>query len=254
MQRYFISPEDLSQDRAVLSGDDAHHLRRVMRAEIGAEVILCDGTGKEYAAKVREFHKDQVLLEIVEERKSFGEPRVNVWIAQSLPKADKLETVIQKGTEVGVAQFLPFVSSRTIVQYDKKKEQKRLQRWRKIAKEAAEQARRGKVPEVRETVNWKQLLAYSKEAAVTIFCYEKEASRQLRDVLRSVKRPLSGSILIVIGPEGGFTEAEAAEAEEAGWLAAGLGRRILRTETAGLVAASCIMYEFGEMGEEQENI
>lgn len=248
MQRYFINPEDIRNNCAWLRGDDAHHLTRVMRAEPGTEVIVCDGSGREYVAKALAFQKDEVQLEIVEERESFGEPRIIVWIAQSLPKGDKLETVIQKGTEIGVSAFLPFVSARTIVQYDAKKEQKRLQRWRKIAKEAAEQAHRGRVPEVRGTVSWQQLVTHSKEAAVTIFCYEQASARQLKDVLQSVPRPLEGPILLVIGPEGGFTDGEAAEAEAAGWLTAGLGRRILRTETAGLAAASCTMYEFGEMG------
>jgi len=176
-----------------------------------------------------------------------GEPSTSVWIAQSLPKGDKFETVIQKGTEIGVTAFIPFVSARTIVQYDAKKETKRLARWRKIAKEAAEQAHRGKVPDVREAIGWKELLKLAGEAALTVFCYEKEDGTQLKDVLRSAPRPVDGPILVVIGPEGGFTESEAEEAENAGCKLTGLGRRILRTETAGMVAASCILYEYGEM-------
>ncbi len=247
MQRYFIPPDDMLENKAVVSGDDAHHLIRVMRAAPGDQVILSDGAGRECLAEVVELNKDSALLRIVEERASESEPRASVWIAQSLPKGDKLETVIQKGTEIGAIRFVPFVSARTVVQYDARKEAKRLERWRKIAKEAAEQAHRGRVPEVNEPLSWRGLLALAKEADTALLCYEKEGGRQLRDEL-SGRDFTRGPVLVVIGPEGGFTDAEAAEAEAAGIVPVGLGRRILRTETAGLTALSCIMYETGEMG------
>lgn len=249
MQRYFVMPDQMSEDKAVLRGGDAHHLVRVMRAAPGDTVIVSNGADRECLASVEELMKDEVLLKLLEDRPMAGEPKIPLWIAQSLPKGDKLETVIQKGTEVGVSAFLPFVSARTIVQYDAKKETKRLERWRKIAKEAAEQAHRGKVPEVRETASWKQLLSAAGEAELVLFCYEKEHGRQLKDVLTSANvAALSGPVLIVVGPEGGFTPEEAEEAEQCGFHLTGLGRRILRTETAGLVAASCILYEIGELG------
>lgn len=247
MQRYFIYPEDMLEDEAFLRGDDAHHLTRVMRASPGDKVIVSNGVDRESAAEVIELAKDAVRLRLLEDRPMSGEPRTEVWIAQSLPKGDKLETVIQKGTEIGVTAFVPFVSSRTIVQYDEKKESKRLARWRKIAKEAAEQAHRGKVPEVREAIGWKALMKLAQAAPLAIFCYEKENGQQLKDVLQAAPHPADGPILVVIGPEGGFTEEEAEEAERCGCKLSGLGNRILRTETAGLVAASCIMYEYGEL-------
>jgi 16S rRNA (uracil1498-N3)-methyltransferase len=247
MQRYFITPDNMLEDKAIVRGDDAHHLMRVMRAAPGDQVIVSNGADRECLAEVVELYKENVLLKIVEERPMAGEPRTQVWIAQSLPKGDKLETVIQKGTEIGASAFLPFVSSRTIVQYDAKKEAKRMERWRKIAKEAAEQAHRSKVPDVRETVSWKELLRISEEAALTVFCYEKEHALQLRTVLQESNIG-TGPVLIVVGPEGGFTEEEASEAERHGCRPVGLGSRILRTETAGLVAASCVFYETGELG------
>lgn len=249
MQRYFVMPEQLDADRAILTGDDARHLIRVMRTAPGDKVIVCDGAGRECVAEVTELEQDRVRLRIVEERAPLGEPALDVWIAQSLPKADKLETVIQKGTEIGATAFLPFVSERTVVQYDAKKEAKRLDRWRKIAKEAAEQAHRGKVPDVREPMTWSQLLTAAEQAGLALICYEKENTSLLRDALRDAA-PLvgRGPILVMIGPEGGFTEGEAEEAQRRGCLPVGLGRRILRTETAGLVAAACILYESGEMG------
>ncbi|MCI3919680.1 16S rRNA (uracil(1498)-N(3))-methyltransferase [Paenibacillus sp. TRM 82003] len=247
MQRYFVTPDNMLEDKAIVRGDDAHHLMRVMRAAPWDKVIVSNGVDRECLAEVVELYKENVTLRLVEERPMAGEPSVELWVAQSLPKGDKLELVIQKGTEVGVSAFVPFASARTIVQYDAKKEAKRLERWRKIAKEAAEQAHRSKVPDVRETLSWKQLLALKEKAALAMFCYEKENGRQLKDALQGADLR-SGPILIVIGPEGGFTEEEAAEAERHGFAPIGLGRRILRTETAGLVAASCILYEAGEMG------
>lgn len=247
MQRYFVAPEHMQEDKAILRGDDAFHLMRVMRAAPGDQAIVSNGVDRECLAEVVELEKESVLLRLVEERPMTGEPSVELWIAQSLPKGDKLELVIQKGTEVGVSAFLPFVSARTIVQYDAKKEAKRRERWRKIAKEAAEQAHRSKVPDVRGTMSWKELLALKEKAGLAMFCYEKEDGRQLKDLLQGADLR-SGPVLIVIGPEGGFTEEEAVEAEARGFAPVGLGRRILRTETAGLVAASCILYEAGEMG------
>jgi len=251
MQRYFISPEQMSEREATLRGDDAHHLMRVMRAAPGDNVVVSNGVDRECVAEVIELQKDAVRLSLVEERPMAGEPRAAVWIAQSLPKGDKLETVIQKGTEIGATAFLPFLSARTIVQYDAKKEAKRLERWRKIAKEAAEQAHRSKVPDVREPMQWKQLMALVREASFALFCYEKEHARTLKEALRQAKEAANGGpVLVIVGPEGGFTAEEAAEAEASGATPIGLGPRILRTETAGLVAASCILYELGEMGGE----
>ena len=249
MQRYFVTPEDMFEDKAIVRAHDAHHLMRVMRAEAGDQAIVSNGANRECLAEVIELNKDHVLLRLVEERPMAGEPRIDVWIAQSLPKGDKLETVIQKGTEIGASAFLPFVSARTIVQYDAKKEAKRLDRWRKIAKEAAEQAHRSKVPEVRDALKWSELLAVCEQAQLALFCYEKEDGRGLKDVLRSARLVEGGGpVLVIVGPEGGFTAEEAEEAERRGCACVGLGRRILRTETAGLVAASCIFYETGEMG------
>lgn len=249
MQRYFVPPEQIRGEYAELIGDDAHHLMRVMRAEPGDKVIVCDGTGRECVAEVVSLEKERAALKVLDDRVSANEPAVQIWIAQSLPKGDKFETVIQKGTEIGAAAFLPFVSARTVVHYDAKKEAKRLERWRKIAKEAAEQAHRGRVPNVAEPLGWSGLLDAAERAKLALFCYEKESGMLLRDALRA-SGPLGQGdvVLIVVGPEGGFTEAEAEEARRRGLAPVGLGRRILRTETAALVAAACVLYETGEMG------
>lgn len=252
MQRYFLAAEQFQDGTVTITGDDAHHLIRVMRAEPGDEIICSNGADREVLAKVGQIEKASVIADIIQELPMDHEASVEVWIAQSLPKGDKLETVIQKCTELGAAKFLPFVSERTVVQYDAKKEAKRLERWQKIAKEAAEQAHRNRVPQVENPLTWKQLVEQTKNCNLALFCYEKESGLRLRQLLaqasssRSEGRSLR--IMVIVGPEGGFTEKEWEEAVDAGCSSISLGKRILRTETAAMAALTCILYEFNEMG------
>jgi 16S rRNA (uracil1498-N3)-methyltransferase len=254
MQRYFLPPElfQPSTKLVAIEGDDAHHLQRVMRAEIGDQVICSNGVDREALVRITELGKGCVTAEVVEELPMNAEAAVEVWVAQSLPKGDKMETVIQKGTEIGAARFLPFLSERTVVQYDAKKEAKRTERWQKIAKEAAEQAHRNRVPQVTSVLTWKQLLGQAKEADAAWICYEKEAGQQLKPAIQEAaaagKLGQGKRVLIAVGPEGGFTEQEIKQAEEAGFRSVSLGARILRTETAAMVGLTCLFYETGEMG------
>ncbi|WP_281888281.1 16S rRNA (uracil(1498)-N(3))-methyltransferase [Paenibacillus sp. YYML68] len=289
MQRYFIQPEQFGADTVTITGDDAHHLIRVMRAKEGDRVIVSDGMSREARVVVRSLEGGQAVADIEELLALENEPAVDVWIAQSLPKGDKLELVIQKGTEIGASRFIPFTSERTVVQWDAKKEGKRLERLQKIAKEAAEQAHRNRVPEVSGVLSWKQLLQLVPDVDAAWFCYEKQNTQQLRSLIREAvassgqpqaaetslageavavtdsERPVDADaqaggeaassaasrrlrLLLIVGPEGGFTEKEAEAAEAAGCRAVSLGRRILRTETAAMVGLTCILYESGEMG------
>ncbi|MDI4646637.1 RsmE family RNA methyltransferase [Cohnella hashimotonis] len=259
MQRYFIDPGQIDGDAVVLQGEDARHLSAVMRARTGEQFIACDGSGRECLAEIVNIEGGRVEGRVVRTGASESEMAWRVTVAQSLPKGDKLETVIQKGTEAGAAAFLPFVSKRTVVQYDARKEAKRLDRWRKIAKEAAEQAHRGIVPEVGEVATWKELLAGFGRFDRVLLCYEEEGRKgaglkpELEAFASRLPEGAEGSfrpsLLVVVGPEGGFDEDEARQAEAAGAVSVGLGRRILRTETAALVALAAIGYESGEMGE-----
>ncbi|RTE08493.1 16S rRNA (uracil(1498)-N(3))-methyltransferase [Paenibacillus whitsoniae] len=254
MQRYFLPPEQFSANglTVLIEGDDAHHLMRVMRAEEGDEVICSNGQDREVLVRLTELDKGRVTGTVVQELPMNAEAAVQVWIAQSLPKGDKMELIIQKGTEIGAARFLPFLSERTIVQYDAKKEAKRTERWQKIAKEAAEQAHRNRVPQIESVYTWKQLLQRAKEADVAWICYEKEDGQQLRPAIQAAvdagRLAPGKSVLIAVGPEGGFTEQEIQQAEDAGFRSVSLGARILRTETAAMVGLTCLLYETGEMG------
>ncbi|HEY8529462.1 MAG TPA: 16S rRNA (uracil(1498)-N(3))-methyltransferase [Paenibacillaceae bacterium] len=256
MQRYFVSPERMSDRAVTLTGEDARHFARVLRGKPGDRFIACDGTGRDALAEATRVGPDAVEADVVRFLAESNEPPWAVTVAQSLPKGDKMEVVIQKGTETGAAAFWPFVSRRTVVEYDGAKEARRLVRWRKIAKEAAEQAHRSAVPEVAPVMEWKELLARFPFFDLVLFCYEEEGRRGLRTVLAEHRERLAGGerpgvrprLLLVIGPEGGFTAEEAEEAARAGAVWTGLGPRTLRTETAAPAALACLAYESGEMG------
>lgn len=252
MQRYFVSPDQFKESTVDISGEDARHISRVMRGKNGDKLIVSDGISREALVEITAIDSGVVTAAVLEHLEMTHEPAVKVTVAQSLPKGDKMETVIQKCTEIGAISFVPFISERTIVQYDAKKESKRLERWNKIAKEAAEQSHRNTVPEVTQPLTWKQLLPTFKNYDAVYFCYEKEEGLQLRDALRPFMQDLptdhAPGVLLLVGPEGGFSEEECRQAEEAGAASTGLGRRILRCETAGMVALACILYESGEMG------
>ncbi|WP_123039797.1 16S rRNA (uracil(1498)-N(3))-methyltransferase [Cohnella candidum] len=257
MQRYFVAPAQMSVDSVTLTGDDARHLGSVMRAKPGDEFIACDGAGRDALARIKSIDKDAILADIIQELPVTAEMAWRVSVAQSLPKGDKLETVIQKGTEAGAFAFLPFLSRRTVVQYDERKEAKRLDRWRKIAKEAAEQSHRSRVPDIEPVSSWKNLVRRFAEYDLVLLCYEEEgrAGAGLRQTLadfRGRAKADAPAVLLLVGPEGGFAPEEAEETSAAGAIPVGLGKRILRTETAALYALACIAYESGELGGETD--
>jgi len=252
MQRYFIASNQFGEHKVTITGDDAHHLIRVMRAEIGDECICSNGISKEALVKISAIDKGIVEAEITQHLSMTAEPAVQVWIAQSLPKADKMELVIQKCTEIGAIGFIPFISERTVVQYDAKKEAKRAERWNKIAKEAAEQAHRNRIPAIESVRSWKQLLASLQEFDAVWICYEQEGDLGYRSLVRTALANQATKVLLIVGPEGGFTADEVQAVTAAGGKSVSLGQRILRTETAAMVGLTCILYESGEMGDSHE--
>lgn len=244
MQRYFISLDQKSTDSIKIIGEDVHHIKNVLRATIGDTLIACDGQGIDYYIKIKSIHRNEIECGILERHLSIAEPITKVTIAQSLPKKEKFEWILQKGTEIGAVRFLPFISERTVVKVDKKKMDHKVTRWKRIVKEAAEQAHRGKVPQVDAPRSWLELLDEIQRTDVAYIAYEK-GGEALGTQLASTS---SRDILLVIGPEGGFTENEIAEAQERGAVAISLGSRILRTETAPLVALSCILFQKNDLG------
>jgi 16S rRNA (uracil1498-N3)-methyltransferase len=256
MQRYFVAAEQFGDSEIRIIGEDAHHAVRVMRTKPGDKFIVSDGQSRTAIVAVREATPMLITATIIEMLSSDSEPKWAITIAQSLPKGDKMELVIQKGTEIGAYAFMPFQSERMIVQYDGKKEAKRIERWSKIAKEAAEQAHRNRIPDIESLHSWKELIQSFGSYDLVLFCFEREGhaahGRGIRSAvsewISSADTVSAPSVLLIVGSEGGFTDREANEAEAAGAVLVGLGRRILRTETAGIVGLTCLLYESGEMG------
>lgn len=246
MQRYFVNSEQFGEHDVEITGDDARHLQQVMRVKQGQKVICSDGESREALVKVHMIEQGRVIAKIVEHLSMDNEPQAQVWIAQSLPKSDKIETVIQRCTEIGAVRFMPFTSERTIVQYNAQKTMRRMERWRKIAKEAAEQAHRNRIPTIDEPMRWQQVLDMVGQVQLALICYEQETAATFRTLLTQ-HLPLE-KILIIVGPEGGFTADEIEAAKQAGCHSVSLGKRILRTETAAMVALASILYENGEIG------
>lgn len=250
MQRYFVPPQQMDENNCFIEGQDVHHITRVMRFQAGDELICCNGVGRSVQAKIKEITKDRVDCDILCELDQDRELSIFVTIAQGLPKGDKLEWVIQKGTELGASRFIPFSSSRTIVKYDAKKEHKKVERWEKIIKEAAEQAHRSVLPQILSVSSWKELLKV--EADCKLVAYEDASLQALNtsstfaQALRQLKQ--GDHLLVVIGPEGGLEDVEVAQLQEDGFLSISLGKRILRTETASQYVLSAVSFYFEQMG------
>jgi len=250
MQRYFLSKEHFNGDYVMIDGEEAKHISRVMRMGVGDLIICCDNEGECYLCKISEVLSDSVKAEVVERMDQNVELPIEVTIAHGLPKGDKLELVIQKGTELGATLFLPFQAERSIVKWDGKKEKKKIERWNKISKEASEQSHRQYVPRVETVQTFKQLIQRFHLYSFVLLAYEEEAKNdeksRFHHTLSQMKK--GDSLLLVVGPEGGFSDREVEVMVEAGAISCALGPRILRSETAPLYGLAAISYHFELLG------
>ena len=237
MARFFVEPEVLRQDVIQLGGENAQHMK-VLRLKNGEEVLLCDGRGREALCVLTENG-----LAVKERRESASEAAVRVSVYLSFPKADKLEHVIQKATELGAAEIVTFPSARCVSRPDEKSLQKKLERWQKIAQSAAEQSGRGIIPDILVLPSFGEALKRGAQADKALLFYENEQATTLKMALSSGSYQ---TVSLLTGPEGGLEEAEVHEAREAGFQICTLGKRILRCETAPLCALSAVMYDAGE--------
>ena len=240
MVRFFVSAEDLGQEEVSLTGENAKHAQ-VLRLKPGETVLLCDGEGHESVCEV--VSNDRWLLRAQQRRDSQSEAAVKVSVYMALPKADKLEHVIQKATELGAYEIVTFPSGRCVSRPDEKSLKKKLERWQKIASSASEQSGRGRIPQVLVLNSFSAALSRAARADMALMFYEHEEALTLKMALSS--RAYS-TVSLLTGPEGGLEEAEVAQAREAGLQVCTLGKRILRCETAPLCALSAIMYDAGE--------
>ena len=242
MTRFFVTPEEMQPDFFVLTGENAQHAK-VLRLKNGEEVLVCDGEGRECLCTISDVSPGQISLVVNKRQESETEAAVQVSIYMAFPKADKLEHVIQKATELGAYEIVAFPSSRCVSRPDEKSLKKKLERWQKIAASAAEQSGRGRIPQVLTLGSYKEALERAAKADKAILFYENERATTLKMALQSGDYK---SVSLLTGPEGGLEEKEVSQASAAGLDVCTLGKRILRCETAPLCALSAVMYASGE--------
>ena len=244
MQRFFVEPHQIDEEahQIHITGTDVNHIANVLRMKQGEELWISDGGKCEYRCTIEAFEPDEVLLHIIYSQEPDYELPSRIYLFQGLPKADKMELIIQKAVELGAYSVVPVSTRRCVVKLDNKKAEKKVSRWQQIAESAAKQSKRMLVPEVHSVMTFKEALAYAKELDVLLIPYElAKGMQETKEILAAIEP--GQSIGIFIGPEGGFEEKEVEAAIEGGAKAITLGRRILRTETAGLAILSALMFQ-----------
>ena len=247
MPRFFVDVNQIGECEVTLTGDDAHHISRSLRMAAGEEITVCDGNGTEYQCELTSFLPDRVVARILERRETETEPpyRAEVW--QALPKGEKLDSIIQKSVECGAWKISLFESERCIVRVKDGDRDKKGDRRNRIALEAAKQCGRGVIPKVEAPVSFDEAIRQAATAELALFCYEGEGTQPLPAVVKEFCNESQGEtvprISIMVGSEGGFSKAEAMRAKDAGMRLVGLGKRILRTETAAAFVLGCLSYE-----------
>jgi len=230
MYQFFVDSSQVTEQEAIIIGNDVNHIKNVLRMKPGEEIQVNDGEHT-WLCEVKELHAEQVTA-FIKEQVENSELPVKICLFQGLPKADKLENIIQKSVELGAYEIVPVAMKRCVVKLDEKKQDAKRKRWQAIAESAAKQAKRSLIPDVRSVMNYKEALAYAGDMDILLLPYEHaEGMKRTREVLYGIKP--GSSIGILIGPEGGFDEDEVELAMQRGAEVITLGKRILRTETAG---------------------
>lgn len=240
MHRFFVSREKMLDERVTLEGEQARQIAQVLRKKIGDQVLVFDGSGFEYEAVIEQCSRKAVEARIVHVKGPFPSPALFLTLVQGLPKAPKMDLIVQKATELGVGRIIPILTERSVPKGGK------VARWERIAQEAAEQCGRVTVPVIEQIHGLRQYLASYASRGVTLVIWEGERLQGLKALLRSL--PPSRSFTLLVGPEGGLSQEEVALAEKKGFITASLGTRVLRSETAAFVALSIVQYELGDLG------
>lgn len=241
MYRFFVAPEQIGDVSISITGKDVNHIKNVLRMKVGETVLISDGSDREYICAIRQLKDDEVIADIEDINGRSRELPIKVTLFQALPKGDKMETVIQKMIELGAYEIVPMSTKRCVVKLDAKKAANKTKRWNAIAESAAKQSKRGMIPQVSEPVTYKQALDMAKDMDMFLIPYEEaENMEHTRQVISEIKPGMS--VGIFIGSEGGFTREEVELAKECGAREITLGKRILRTETAGMALMAVLMY------------
>jgi len=247
MRYFFIEPAALLKPTVAIDGSEVRHIKRVLRLKPGDAIRLFDGEGFEYEAVIRRFVADRVELNIIQRFAGTKESPVQIAVAQALLKEKKMDRLLRHLCELGLAQWIPFTSERSIPQPGEKRMPARVERWNKIVKESAKQCRRARLPEINKTLAFEEVLDYGRSCDLMVVFYENE-SASLNSIILQIAPPHPQKILMIMGPEGGFSNQEIIMAGAAGCLVAGLGPRILRAETATIAAITLVQSLFGDMG------
>lgn len=244
MQRFFVEPHQIDEEahQIHITGSDVNHISNVLRMKTGEELWISDGSKYEYRCTIESFEPDEVLLHIVYSQEPEYELPCRIYLFQGLPKADKMELIIQKAVELGAYEIIPVETKRCVVKLDGKKSAKKTARWQQIAESAAKQSKRMLIPNVHEVLTFREALKYAESMDVRLVPYElARGMQETKEILAGIEP--EQSVGIFIGPEGGFEEKEIEAAIEGGAKPITLGRRILRTETAGLAILSVLMFQ-----------
>ena len=244
-----VFTQNINGDTVTVTGEDFNHLRNVLRVKIDDEILVSDGSGSDYIAAITDIGAAEITAAIV----GSGEPRelpVGITLYQALPKGDKMETIIQKCVELGAARIVPMETSRCVVKLDPKGRAKKVERWQKIAQSASEQCQRSRIPEIAPVMSWAQALEDAgggqkpQNRVRNVIAYEEEMGAEgLKMLLTDARERKIDEIRVFVGPEGGFAQKEVDQAMDSGVQPISLGRRILRTETAGMALVAAVMLE-----------
>jgi len=254
MHRFFVSPDQIKGNLAIITGEDVNHIKHVLRLKEKDKITILDGQSRQFDGEIISINSNQVELTVspchLTGSTEFAEvldpePTVKITLAQALPKEKKMDLIIKSCIELGVFQIIPMITERTVIKLDSRKAESKVERWQKIAKEAAQQSGRLIIPKIKQIASFDEVLRL-KNYALKLFPWELEERTTLKDVLNAEGKGSSlaeAKILILIGPEGGFSAAEAEKAVKAEFQSVSLGKRILRTETAGAAMLAMINYE-----------
>ena len=247
MYQFFVEEAQISEKEIRIEGSDVNHMKNVLRMKFGEKIRISSDTGRNFYGAVSELTDEFVLVTILEELEENTELPNKIYLFQGLPKSDKMELIIQKAVELGVYEIIPVSMKNCVAKLEEKKVTSKIARWQEIAKSAAKQSKRSLVPKVQMPMSYKLAIEKAKELDLFFVPYENERGMQAtRDALSQIQK--GESIGIFIGPEGGFEESEIETIESIGGKSVSLGPRILRTETASLVASSIVLYELSDLG------
>ena len=246
MARFFVPRENIQGKHGIIEGQELEHLRKVLRLGPGEQIALIDDSGWEHQAVIRSFTAASGEVEIIESHQVERESALEITLALGLTKGDKMDLVVEKATELGVQNLIPFISAYTVPKLDAGKSEKRAERWQKISLSAAKQCGRTRIPAIRAICQFKELAQQPFNDSVKLLFWEKGSGHTLKDVRAAA--PMVRSVVLVIGPEGGFSEGEANLALENGFQLLRLGPRILRAETAAVTAVSVGQFLWGDLG------